>query len=211
MNDVTRILAAAEIYGIASYAFKYPDDEMLDYMSEAVGEIAEAMQVTNADPGTMDKGLAFAAAAVARDAKAVRHDYNEFFTGRKQTSLDESEHDTAIFYRHQRIADISGFYNAFGFEVSQQEHQRPDFIGTELEFMCMLLLKRTYALEQSWNDEAEVCLDAERKFFTEHLEWWMPQLCETIRGASSCAFYISLSNFLESFIRNEALRYLQPA
>lgn len=211
MSDVTRLLAAAEIYGLISSAFKYPEDDLLDYIRESVGELPEAMQITDASPETIEKGMAFAAASVGTDPGEARRSFNEFFTGRKQASLDESEYETAIFYRHQRIADIAGFYGAFGFRVSEDAHMRPDFIGTELEFMCMLLLKRAYALEQGWEDKAEICMDAERKFFSEHLEWWIPQLCETIRGASECAFYRSLGNFLESFIQNEASKYLQPA
>jgi len=211
MTDVTKILAAAEVYGIISSAFKYPEDDLMEYLRESVGELAEAMELLSYEPETIEKGMAFANQGINANADEIRRSFNEFYTGRKQASLDESEYDTAIFYRHQRIADIAGFYGAFGFEISVDAHMRPDFIGTELEFMCVLLLKRAYAIEQGWDEQVEICLEAERKFFSEHMEWWIPQLCETIRGASSCDFYRSLSNFLESFIHNESSRYLQPA
>lgn len=211
MSEVTKILATAEVYGIISSAFKYPEDDLMDYLRNSVGELAEAMELLSYEPETIENGMAFANTGLKIDAGEVRHSFNEFYTGRKQASMDESEYDTAIFYRYQRIADIAGFYGAFGFEISEEAHMRPDFIGTELEFMCLLLLKRAYAVEQGWNEQVEVCLDAERKFFSEHMEWWIPKLCETIRGASNCEFYRLLSNFLESFIHNESSRYLQPA
>ncbi len=116
-----------------------------------------------------------------------------------------------MYHRCERTADIGGFYNAFGFKVAEDSYSRPDFVGTELEFMHLLLLKRAYAIEQDWPEHAEVCAEAELEFLKEHLEWWIPQLCETLRGASTCAFYRSLSNFLERFIQSEAAANLQPA
>ena len=105
----------------------------------------------------------------------------------------------------------AGFYRAFGFENSTDSYQRPDYVGTELEFMYLLLLKHAYAVEQGWDEESQICEEAESKFVHEHLEWWIPSMCEKLRGASSCAFYKSLSNFLESFVKSEVSRYLQPA
>ena len=211
MDEITLTLARANIYGTMAMSFVYPEDSVIDDIKERTPDMSDWLKVIGADAETMEKGLAFATAGILTPPAEARRNYNELYTGRKQCSLDESEYDKAIFHRYQRMADISGFYNAFGFELSQESHQRPDFIGTELEFVKLLLLKRAYAIEQGWEDKAKICEDAETEFFREHIEWWIPTMCEKLREASKCAFYRSISNFLEPFIRHEASRYLQPA
>lgn len=211
MNDTSSVLARAKVYGIIASAFAYPEDEVLEAIRGGVGELKEALTAIGANAESVEKGMAFAIAGTGAHTEVVQSDYNQLFVGKQQCSLDESEYDKAIFYRYQRMADIAGFYRAFGFENSTDSYQRPDYVGTELEFMHLLLLKHAYAVEQGWDEESQICEEAAGKFVHEHLEWWVPSMCEKLRGASSCAFYRSLSNFLESFIKSEASRYLQPA
>lgn len=211
MQFTYHVLARANVYGIIASAFAYPEDDVLQGVRESVGELKEALKAIGAKAESFEKATAFATAVADAQAQMVQSDYNQLFVGKQQCSLDESEYDKAIFYRYQRMADIAGFYRAFGFENSTDSYQRPDYVGTELEFMQLLLLKHAYAIEQGWEDESQICENAESKFVHEHLEWWVPSMCEKLRGASSCAFYKSLSNFLESFVGSEASRYLQPA
>lgn len=76
-----------------------------------------------------------------------------------------------------QIADIAGFYRAFGFEVSGD---RPDHIVPELEFAALLCAKEAYARISGEAEGAEVCAAARRKFMTEHLGAWLPQLSQRI-------------------------------
>jgi len=76
-----------------------------------------------------------------------------------------------------QLADIAGFYRAFGFEVSGE---RPDHIVPELEFAALLCAKEAYARICGEEEGAEVCAEARRKFITEHLGAWLPQLSQRI-------------------------------
>ncbi|MAG36402.1 MAG: hypothetical protein CL878_09180 [Dehalococcoidia bacterium] len=211
MDEARPVMARASIYGLSALAFTYPEDQTVDDIRDGVSTLAEALGLAGSRPETVETGLAFGEAVQATPPSVIRRNYNEFFVGRKQCRLDESEYDESIFNRQQRLADAAGFYRAFGFELAGDAYQRADFVGTELEFMHVVLIKHAYALEQGWDDQAEACKDAEGKFLSEHLEWWIPAMCEKLRGASTCAFYRSLSHFLESFIRSEASEYPQPA
>ncbi|MCH7745205.1 MAG: molecular chaperone TorD family protein [Chloroflexi bacterium] len=211
MQELNRIVARASIYGVSALAFAYPEDEVTEDIREGVTTLMESLEAAGVDREAIEKGNAFLRLWASTESSIIKQDYSDLFIGKQQFRLDESDYDKTIFYRHQRIADVSGFYRAFGFERSTESFERQDFVGMELEFMQVLLLKLAYAMENGWDDHAEMCRDAEAKFFKEHLEWWIPDMCERLRGASPCEFYKSLSSFLESFIKSEASRYLQPA
>ena len=211
MSNVTAILARAELYGACAHAFDTPQNRGIDDIHDDAGFVKQAIQMLDLDEQAATTGLGFAEAASLTQPEDVARNYSDLFTTRQQCKLDEAEYDKAIFNRYQRMADVGGFYRAFGFEPSGDAHQRPDFIGLELEFMQLLLIKRAYAMEQGWDDKAEACLDAEKEFLKEHLAWWVPAMCENLRGASTCAYFKQLSDFLEAFIASEASRQLQPA
>lgn len=76
-----------------------------------------------------------------------------------------------------RLADIAGFYRAFGFEVSGE---RPDHIVPELEFVALLYAKEAHALLTGQEENAETCRAARHAFLAEHLMWWLPQLSQAL-------------------------------
>jgi len=78
-----------------------------------------------------------------------------------------------------QMADIAGFYRAFGFEVSGE---RPDHLVPELEFLALVLMKEAYARISGDAEGAEVCATARGKFVAEHLGAWLPEFGERVRG-----------------------------
>lgn len=208
MTEVT--IGRANIYGLLSRAFAYPDEETIEVLRNGAEVVVNQLDTLGLDGCLRQAALVFAEVARATSVDELHRHYNELFVGRRHCQFDESEFDKAIFNRYQRLADVAGFYRAFGFDVSNESFQRADFIGTELEFMQVLLLKRAYAEEQGWNTETQTCVAAENIFIKEHLEWWVTSMCEGLREDKTCAFYTSLSKFLDHFVRTEALRCLQP-
>ncbi len=69
-----------------------------------------------------------------------------------------------------RLADIAGFYSAFGFAV---HHDRPDHIVAELEFMSVLLIAEADARDDGRVEQAEIAGDAARVFLRDHLGTWV--------------------------------------
>lgn len=78
-----------------------------------------------------------------------------------------------------QMADIAGFYRAFGFEASGE---RPDHVVPELEFVALLLMKEAYARISEDAEGAEVCASARGKFIAQHLGEWLPDFAERVRG-----------------------------
>ena len=88
----------------------------------------------------------------------------------------ETEHLRAgdAFCRAQVMADITGFYHAFGVDVSSRQPQRPDHLVLELEFVALLLGK----LVDSFGDSAasermDVCQRALASFLRDHMTTWL--------------------------------------
>ena len=99
-----------------------------------------------------------------------------------------------IFYRSQHLADLQGFYAAFGFEVNSIE--RADHISVESEFMALLLTKEAYAVTNNLGADAiEVCNHARLKFSQEHYAGWVRKLAINLRGMDDYPFYAAVGRF----------------
>jgi len=79
----------------------------------------------------------------------------------------------------QQLADIAGFYLAFGFRAARE---RPDHLETEGEFLSLLYVKEAYARISDDPANAEVCSEGRAKFLGEHL---LPSLSSAADRAST--------------------------
>lgn len=112
------------------------------------------------------------------------------------------------FFRAQQMADIAGFYRAFGVQPGADSHQRPDFIGLELEFLALLHMK---GRDASNPEQAAVCQGARRLFFQDHLSWWVPSFSLALRRKAEHGFYEQVARALAAFLPIERFRQGIPA
>ena len=101
------------------------------------------------------------------------------------------------------LADIAGFYRAFGLELAVSE--RPDHLALELEFMSVLAYKEALALRNNLHEQAEICRDAQRKFLEAHLGRWVGIFADTLARASQLDPYKTLAFKLKEFIESECV------
>ncbi len=89
----------------------------------------------------------------------------------------ETEYDQAnVFAKVQALADLAGFYRAFGLEVGEAAY-RPDHLAVELEFAHVLATKEATAMAMDQEGRADLCRQALRDFLAEHLgAWGVPYL-----------------------------------
>jgi TorA maturation chaperone TorD len=119
------------------------------------------------------------------------------------------------FQRSNALADVSGFYHAFGLTTSDRHPDRPDHVVLELEFMAHLLgLERDAANGDADRRAAQrqVCREARSLFFREHLAWWMPVFARLLGREDPQGFYAAAGVFLAALISAErAMLGLPPA
>ncbi|HET7377314.1 MAG TPA: molecular chaperone TorD family protein, partial [Anaerolineae bacterium] len=109
------------------------------------------------------------------------------------------------FRQSQELADIAGFYRAFGFTFDGKIHERPDFLASELEFMHILTLKEARAVEAGRADQAEICIEAERKFLQDHLGRWIGLFAQRFTPtAVGDGPYLGLVQLATAFIDSHA-------
>lgn len=80
-------------------------------------------------------------------------------------------------HRAQEMADISGFYHAFGIGPNRAAPERLDHVALEVEFIALLLEKELRAMrsdDRAAAEHAGLCRDARQSFLRDHASWWMP-------------------------------------
>jgi TorA maturation chaperone TorD len=147
-----------------------------------------------------------------RAVSDIQHEYDRLFSHRTTVlcPIYEVEYDrNRAVSQGPTLADIAGFYRAFGLELAVDE--RPDHLALELEFMSFLAYKEALALQNNLLEQAEICRDAQKKFLEAHLGCWVKLFAETLLRESQLEFYTTLATELKEFIESEcALLGAQP-
>jgi len=142
--------------------------------------------------------------ALPKTGQRIEEKYGRLFghTLSKETAPYEIEHmkTKEVFALTQGLADIQGFYRAFGVEVDSGE--RADHIAIESEFLSYLILKESLAVENQQSENAEVCSKAQKDFWKDHFSWWTPRLAKELQQQAD-GFYNLASDFLSRFLEVE--------
>jgi TorA maturation chaperone TorD len=155
---------------------------------------------------------------LSRPVWEIGADYDRIFgllTCRECPPYETEYHPTSeAFFRAQQLADVAGFYRAFGLEPARATPERPDHIALELEFMAFVLLKKRLAVgseePERW-ERADVCDDVQRRFFEEHLAWWAPAFATGLLHKAGSGSYTSLARILAAFSAAERGHFGLPA
>jgi nitrate reductase assembly molybdenum cofactor insertion protein NarJ len=162
MNDSQLALRRSQLYRFLADALLYPAEDWL-------------CDVPLLEPALDELNLShYRLRGSALDLADLQAEHRRVF-GLTGSLCYETEYGLPHEFRQsQEMADIAGFYRAFGFENGGLIRERPDYLSTELEFMHTLTLKEVYAREAGEQEHLEVCVDAQRKFLRDHLAHWLP-------------------------------------
>lgn len=184
-------------YAALARGFHHPDEAVIEFFRDC--------GPTDAGDGEIARRVGeLVAAARATTPDELRAAYMRLFDPVNGPFPYETEHRKGHdFSKAQVLADIRGFYRAFGVEPSGD---RADHIAAEIEYMHLLTLKESHALAAGEPDKAAICRDARREFFREHLSAWADALLEMMRAAAdrhSHPFYGHLTKLLQLLVDNE--------
>lgn len=205
-HRIARAVARSLIYEYFSVGFLYPKPETFGYLTDRHPAVRSSLRFIKAtETGT---GLdAFWSLLSQRTASALEVEYCGLFTHTisDQCPPYEGEYDTSdIFQKSQAMADIAGFYWAFGLELSPSFQERPDHISAELEFLHYLTRKEALALQLGHGrDKADLCLDAQKRFLESHCGRWVPLFERRLQGMAGAGLYGVLGRMVGAFVRRE--------
>ena len=182
-----RALARAGLYRLLALGYAYP----------AEPEIAEFRRVLqlhrDAEPLAQDLRDTLARFPEA-DPAALEAEYTRLFDRAVACSPYESDNVGGMraFTKARDLADVQGFYRAFGMELGNAATDMGDHVRVELEFMSVLALKEAYFRDGGYDEAADLVIEAQQSFLREHLGRWAPAFGSRLERASQVAFYAVL-------------------
>lgn len=208
--------ARAAAYGLIAYGFRYPDDEAVSSLRDPARWEGwpSALLSSGVAIGEAVRSVRKAVSALAGSSDdpcgALQRRFDELFghavRGRCPAyEMEYGRHE--IIRQASDLADLAGFYAAFGLEIAGGTDGRPDHISAECEFMSALCLKEAHAHEHGDKANAEICVDAQRTFLRDHLACWLPALAHSVEEADADGFLGALAAFADAFVKAECGRF----
>ncbi|GAB7021059.1 TorD/DmsD family molecular chaperone [Halostagnicola bangensis] len=203
----------ARLYKLASLAFDRPGGDLEDALvsgdfADQLVESAEAL----ADDQLCDHAEAVVEAAPT-DPDCVDERYSDWatlFGFEKGGEIQQYQIEYApgtLVTSTDTLADISGFYKAFGLSLEPDKRERSDHLCLQLEFLSHLSLQ-TASLKLDGDETGlEIVTDAQGAFLEDHLGRWIPRFSETVQEDSGVAFYRTLAELVERLVELDADRF----
>ena len=203
--DLAETLARSACYKLLSLAFLPPS-----------GWTAELFSVSGLDRilGALPAGHRAVLSPIVREVTVARtgptdREYSRLFGVGLAATPYETEYDPlALARKGHRLADLLGFYEAFGFRLADDRKEFPDHIAAELEFMSLLLLKAAHAGGEGKEEAQAVAEDAAAKFLADHLAAWAPDFASRLEAATENGLYRFVARLLREFLLAEC-RFLR--
>lgn len=205
--------ARASLYRLLAEALSYPDAESATLVRGAyLDDALEAVPLLDADIAAAVRALRRALAGL-NAGEAELAFVATFGHARPQLVVpNECPYVTTnLFQESDTLADIAGFYRAFGVEPRAHRAERHDHIVLELEFMYLLTFKEADALDRGVDGGAEICRDAQRSFLAAHLGRWGMRCFELLGATGAPPYHAAVARLGAAFMRCEAARFdLEP-
>ncbi len=196
------------IYKILSLGLAYPDKKnwaMIDKHIMAIENLLEG------ELSTRVAGFKRDLFKNQQRIDEIKADYLSLFDiGRKVSPYETEYMAEKVSRKPFELADIAGFYAAFGFDVNEDTRNKEalDHISIELEFMAILSWKEEYAREMKQDENLMIVQDARMKFFKEHFAKWGFFYCQQVCSLSESGFFKGLAAILQFVLNMECERYM---
>lgn len=202
-DESAGLIRRAALLRLLAAGFLYPDVELQQRLLQDIA----AMPTDDAAASAL---AALECAWSMADNDMLTEEYSRLFIGGDAVVLHETTYSGTG--RSTELADINGFYLAFGFDLRAGQHEVADHLGVQLEFYSLLLLKQAYALEQGWQDKFEIARDAAKAFLADHLGRWVGSVCERAATRQAAPVYQTLFEAVAAAVQRECQAFaVRPA
>lgn len=199
---VTGALRRSAIYRLLATAFAYPTPPRLESVAAA------ALEASAEAPAELQGSLhQLAGAARTADASRLAGEHVVLFQRQVRCPPYEGAYGPPqMAGKAALLADVAGFYRAFGLEPAEGQPEVEDHVCAELEFMSVLAFKEAWAIAESHTDGLEVTRHAQRAFVSDHLARWGSAFAERVTATATPAFYPAAAAALRGWLEGECTR-----
>ena len=205
-------------YALLSYGFQYPDRDLCEALFAPERWLSWPRAIREMDPAVGEAihevCNCLQAVSVPSDGGTAPSEFQDVYIRlfghavRGKCPLYELEYGRSeITQQASGLADIAGFYTAFGMELDRDTDERVDHIAIESEFMSVLCRKEALALEENHEEHQEVTVKAQRTFLRDHLAAWFPAFAYRVQEADPDGFYGALAKFGSALVTLECRRF----
>ncbi len=225
---VERALSRSKIYLLISWSLLYPEDEeFLDYLrcGEFVEDGRTALDALEIALGANGGDQAKARLILIREllnqvesliaSECVNWQLSDLQSEHRRVfsnviTLDCPPYETLfgndhVFAQSHVMGDISGFYKAFGVELSKDIHERLDHLSVEFEFMHFLSYKESYALCHDGPEKTQIVIDAQKKFVKNHIGRWVPLFCRMLTKKADSGLFKLVADMTAEWMEFETV------
>lgn len=200
-DDIHRV----RLYSALSTAFDRPDEELLDAIEN--GAFAEGLIMSatmlGGDVARAADGLEITA---PDEPSELRSAYAAAFGNENEATVSQYETGYApgtLVTNTNQLADMAGFYRAFGLDIAPDQRDRADYLSTQLEFVSHLAAQRAYLAKEGDETGVEVVTNARASFIEDHLGRWAPRFVAEVLGEVEAPFYRVLADLLGALVETE--------
>lgn len=186
------------MYGVLAKSFMYPSRDRLSFLSKGTLRHLANDSRSSVEIERVLSGV--------RDSAELEAEHTRLFAHIAATKCPPYETEYGwdnIFQKTEAMADIAGFYRAYGLETANANAERVDFLGTELEFMSYLTANEAYARQHRREEHLKTCVDTQQKFVRDHLGRWVHVFAKILGNSTKNEFYLCLANLVEKFVESE--------
>lgn len=201
-KDIERLLAKADIWRLLSLSFVYPGRENIENLGLIVSDMEGVIPGLAFD--IQREFLLYKDSLKGLCTEEIEWEFTDLFMTRMLCSPYETAYGNNGLNKAMTLADLNGFYNAFGLSIPEGEGDRPDHIAVEMEFLSLLSIKEAYGIEQELKDMVDVIASAKKGFLKDHLCKWATTFCGNLRERTTKDFYRNLALLTSRFVKAEA-------
>jgi TorA maturation chaperone TorD len=183
--------ARAEIYGLLSQLFyAAPSDELLGQLQVAVTEAPDA-------GGFLEEPWReLVASARSLNSAQIAAEFNSLFGGvGKPEVYVFGSHYLSGFLNEKPLVRLRDDLAELGLGRTEGMSETEDHVAYVFEVMRFLI---------AGDDVAVANLTRQQAFFTQHVQSWLPALCQVLQSQPRAVFYARVAAFTEAFISVEA-------
>ena len=196
MSRKTNLLAQADLLLLLADILALPTEEFVESLDSTLGSLDSLLRNAGLyGPLDCQTSLHLLRSAQETGTPTLQEEYNRLFEAGVVVPINE-----AGFVRRDKghiLGDISGFYRAFGMDITEEHKERVDHIGCQLEYMAMLLVMLVRAEEEGLTEQADITAGGLSTFLAEHPGEWFPLFWDRLASHTRLDYYRGAAGLLE--------------